>query len=247
MATTPTPLIWQSATKVVNDDVNFGGTTVQFKDGNGRIYYIKDDNILYSKDAAVSQGHWQDMVLDEETPQDTKNIKLMSMVQPVTSLLYSLVVIHNEETGFDKVFLVKENFDDETEETVRVKGLNKEEPRITSLARSGNTGVLVKYIIPQGNWDYVRLVYKAESAPTSISDGSAETIIGNERLINNLEGLTRYYFVIFAKDTSTGRIIQSEAKSIVTSNNAVIAAFTETIDIISNDIGNITEEVITKE
>lgn len=233
MATTPTPLIWQNAVRVVNDDVLFGGTTIQFKDGNGRIYYIKDDNTLYSKDAEVTQGHWQDMELADEEKLDTKNIKLMSMTQPVTSLLYSLVVVHNDATGFDKIFLVKENFDDETEETVRIKGLNKEEPQINSLSRSNKTDVLVKYYIPLGNWDYVRLVCKANSAPTSITDGRGETITGNERLITNLDSLTRYYFTIFAKDSSTGRIIQSQPKDIVTGNAEVIAAFEE--NIITND------------
>ena len=224
-----------------------GGTTVQFKDGNGRIYYVKTDKVLYDKNAAVTQGHWQDMVLDEENKEDTKEIKLLSMTQPVPSLLYSLVVIHNETTGYDKMYLVREDFDSDEEETIRIRGLNKEEPRITNLSRYGTSSVKVKYLIPEGNWDYVRLVYKPDSAPTSISDGQSEAIVGNETIITDLQGLTKYYFVIFAKDTSTGRIIKSEARDIYTGNTQVIAAFTETVGAKTAETITIVEEIIIKD
>lgn len=247
MATTPTPLIWQNATKIVNEDAKFGGTTIQFKDGNGRIYYVKTDNVLYDKDATVVQGHWQDMTLGEENKEETKQIKLLSMAQPVPALLYSLVVVHNDETGFDKMYLVREDFDTDIEETIKIRGLNKEEPRIIKLSRYGANGVKVRYLIPEGNWDYVRLVYKPESAPESVSDGSFETITGDDRIITDLQGLTRYYFVIFAKDTSTGRIVKSEPKDIITGNSQVIAAFTETVGAKTTKTITVTEEVIVKE
>ena len=90
-------------------------------------------------------------------------------------------------------------------------------PMITGVS-DDDVVVTVNYSIPTGNWDYVKLVYKKDSIPTSVSDGTAVDITGSSITLSGLKGNSLYYFVIFAKDLDSGEITQSDAVDHTTGN-----------------------------
>lgn len=65
------------------------------------------------------------------------------------------------------------------------------------------TKATVKYDIPEGNYQYTKIVYKKKKIPKSDTDGTAVTISmdDNKVLVRNLDPDTTYYFVVFTNKT----------------------------------------------
>lgn len=61
------------------------------------------------------------------------------------------------------------------------------------------TKVTVKYVVPAGTYEYIKLVYKVGSAPTSITDGTAIDILQTNRsvTISGIANGNTYFFKIF--------------------------------------------------
>jgi len=65
--------------------------------------------------------------------------------------------------------------------------------------------VRVTFIVPPGDYDYIKLVYKANAVPASYNDGTAIDILQSEteHMVYDLsEGIT-YYFVIFTSKAAS--------------------------------------------
>ena len=83
--------------------------------------------------------------------------------------------------------------------------------------------VLVKYKVKgavTGAFEYVKLVAKKGSIPKSVEDGDKVVDINpskKSKLVTDLDEGSKYYFVIFEKD-SAGQTAQSNEKSITTGN-----------------------------
>lgn len=77
-------------------------------------------------------------------------------------------------------------------------------PVITSISMSGSN-VVVTYTIPTGTYSYIKLVYKKDGIPTSISDGNAVDIAqsSTSKTISGIADGGRYYFVIFTDVSSS--------------------------------------------
>ena len=67
------------------------------------------------------------------------------------------------------------------------------------------TKAIIRYSMPLANYEYVKLVYKAGSIPTSVEDGTAKNIDAddNDVSVSGLEEQTTYYFVIFTDKTTS--------------------------------------------
>ena len=61
------------------------------------------------------------------------------------------------------------------------------------------TLVTIQYIVPTGTYEYIKLVYKVDSAPTSITDGTAVDILQANRsvTISGIANGNTYFFKIF--------------------------------------------------
>ena len=61
------------------------------------------------------------------------------------------------------------------------------------------TLVTIQYIVPTGTYEYIKLVYKVDSAPTSITDGTAVDILQTNRsvTISGIANGNTYFFKIF--------------------------------------------------
>jgi hypothetical protein len=61
------------------------------------------------------------------------------------------------------------------------------------------TLVTIQYIVPTGTYEYIKLVYKVGSAPTSITDGTAVDILQTNRsvTISGIANGNTYFFKIF--------------------------------------------------
>lgn len=61
------------------------------------------------------------------------------------------------------------------------------------------TLVTIQYIVPTGTYEYIKLVYKVDSAPTSITDGTAVDILQANRsvTISGIADGSTYFFKIF--------------------------------------------------
>ena len=117
MATTPRPLIFERIL-TVTDNASNAGRTVQFDDGDGKIYYQKG-NKIYSKDATVTQGHWQNMTLGNETQESTLNVKSYSIDQAIPRMAFGLAIIPGtipDEQGHykDNLYLIKDDYNSGT-------------------------------------------------------------------------------------------------------------------------------------
>lgn len=80
------------------------------------------------------------------------------------------------------------------------------------LPSGGGNKVIATYSIPEGTYEYIKLVYKKGSIPTSYSDGTAIDITqaSTEQQISGIADGDTYYFVIFTDKSA------SEPKSIKT-------------------------------
>lgn len=77
-------------------------------------------------------------------------------------------------------------------------------PTITALTQSG-VSIVASYSIPSATYNYIKLVYKKDSIPTSYSDGTAVDIT-QESTSQTINGLTEgdtYFFVIFTDITTS--------------------------------------------
>lgn len=61
------------------------------------------------------------------------------------------------------------------------------------------TLVTIQYIVPTGTYEYIKLVYKVDSAPTSITDGTAIDILQANRsvTVSGIANGNTYFFKIF--------------------------------------------------
>ena len=109
-------------------------------------------------------------------------------------------------------------------------------PEITSL-RAPHTTAFVEFTVsPDFTWDYVTLVYKKNSEPSSKTDGTAVNIAGmSSTEIENLKKLTLYYFKIYAQEHISGREFESTARAVRTGEPGTrLPAITEEIRILSS-------------
>ena len=89
-------------------------------------------------------------------------------------------------------------------------------PEITTVDAT-RTIIYVRFSIPVNNWDYVKLVYKANAEPQNILDGTAIDIDGKEaETIIGLTAGTLYYLKIFAVDHASGRQVESATRAATT-------------------------------
>lgn len=65
--------------------------------------------------------------------------------------------------------------------------------------------VTVKYIVPAGTYEYIKLVYKVGSAPTSITDGTAVDILQADKsvILSGIADGNTYFFKIFTDITES--------------------------------------------
>lgn len=94
-------------------------------------------------------------------------------------------------------------------------GKNILAPSITSIFILG-TSVTLTLNLTENTWDWVKVTYKKDYIPADYTDGTAVAVTGNQITITDLDANEKYYFVLFAKDLSTGMIYSSEPKSGVT-------------------------------
>ena len=90
MATTPRGYIWEHIT-YINPEADKAGMTVQFADGNGRMYYPKE-KIVYSRTLSITQGHWQDSIVGAEEQLLQDEVKDFAAVMPVVGREYRISV-----------------------------------------------------------------------------------------------------------------------------------------------------------
>lgn len=64
---------------------------------------------------------------------------------------------------------------------------------------------IVRYEVPNANYEYCKIVYKKEHIPTSVTDGTAKTVDydDTEVTISGLSPNTLYYFVVFTDKTES--------------------------------------------
>lgn len=72
-------------------------------------------------------------------------------------------------------------------------------PRIISILNVLYDSCDVSFTIPEGNFEYVKLVYKKNSKPGNVNDGTAVDITGSSAHITGLAASSKYYFKIFLK------------------------------------------------
>ena len=122
MATTPRPFIFEHIANIGTADKP--GTTVQFENGNGKIYYQRDGKI-YCKSATVNQGHWQNMVLGNEVQNSNLDIKDFSMAQAIPDAAFGLAIVSEEVDNktVDKMYLIIDNYDLNTHEEKLIKSI----------------------------------------------------------------------------------------------------------------------------
>lgn len=67
------------------------------------------------------------------------------------------------------------------------------------------TKVTIKYIVPVGTYEYIKLVYKVGSAPMSVTDGTAVDILQTSKsaLISGIADGNTYFFKIFTDSTES--------------------------------------------
>ncbi len=67
------------------------------------------------------------------------------------------------------------------------------------------TKVTVKYIVPTGTYEYIKLVYKVGSAPTSVTDGTAVDILQADKsvVLSGIADGSTYFFKIFTDITES--------------------------------------------
>lgn len=121
-------------------------------------------------------------------------------------------------------------------------------PEITSLRAPRTTAFVEFFVDTAYTWDFVTLVYKKNSEPTSVSDGTAVDIAGKtSEEIENLAELTLYYFKIYAQEHISGRQFESTARAIRTGESAIrYPSMTEIVRITKGGGDYFdTEEVIT--
>lgn len=120
-------------------------------------------------------------------------------------------------------------------------------PEITSLRAPRTTAFVEFYVSPDYTWDFVTLVYKKNSEPTSKTDGTAVNIAGmSSTEVENLAELTLYYFKIYAQEHISGREFESTARAIRVGEATIrYPAIIETIRAIKGggDIFDIVENV----
>ena len=104
MATTPRTFLWERITTIATDSEK-PGMTIQYANGNGRVYYKKDGKAYY-KDASVTQGHWQAMSLGSETLMVDEEIKDFAIDQPVVGNIFEVKVVSDNPSS-DAVILMK--------------------------------------------------------------------------------------------------------------------------------------------
>lgn len=78
-------------------------------------------------------------------------------------------------------------------------------PKITDITEIEARSVKVNYVIPDGNYEYIKLVYKVNEVPGSVTDGSVINITGSGVTVSGLEPNTKYYFKIFMKGTNKAK------------------------------------------
>ena len=120
-------------------------------------------------------------------------------------------------------------------------------PEITSLLAPYVTAYIGFNVSADYTWDFVTLVYKKNSEPTSISDGTAVDVTGEtSTAIENLDELTLYYFKIYAQEHISGRVFESTARAIRTGEALIKPpALTEFIIITKSNLFLDFDEVIT--
>lgn len=109
MATTPRPLIFERILNI--SEASKPGMTIQHRDGNGKIFYVRDGKKYY-KDATVTSGYWPGAVLGEETEitseseEGAENIyKDMAVDQPVVGEIYEMDILSSVSS--DAVTILK--------------------------------------------------------------------------------------------------------------------------------------------
>ena len=67
------------------------------------------------------------------------------------------------------------------------------------------TKVTVKYVVPAGTYEYIKLVYKVGSAPTSVTDGTAIDILqaAKKVILSGIADGSTYFFKIFTDITES--------------------------------------------
>lgn len=77
-------------------------------------------------------------------------------------------------------------------------------PTITALTQSG-VSIVASYSIPSASYDYIKLVYKKDSIPTSYSDGTAVDITqeSTSQALGPITTSGTYYVVIFTDKTTS--------------------------------------------
>ena len=92
-------------------------------------------------------------------------------------------------------------------------------PYIAGLSLENRTNVIVDYSInAHYTWDYITLVYKKGSAPTTKTDGTAVSLLASDTsvTISGLENESTYYFKIFAQVQGASEELESNMESIAT-------------------------------
>lgn len=90
-------------------------------------------------------------------------------------------------------------------------------PKITDITEVASRSMKVNYLIPEGTYEYIRLVYKKNSEPGSVTDGTAINITGSGVNVAGLDVNTTYYFKIFLKGSNKAKS-ESKAVSAKTTN-----------------------------
>ena len=96
-------------------------------------------------------------------------------------------------------------------------------PEIISLSCSIVNVTVVYEISDNYTWDYVVLVYKKGSAPTSKTDGTVINIINTRsQVLLDMDEESIYYFKIYSQEHVSGKEFESDAESIKTGKKPVI-------------------------